>query len=82
MTDQNTVKGINSYFFDYICTQYFVLPGSIDPHLLVLLAYSLAMADCFPEELIKEIFTINFLGKLDSQLESKNYVIMIKSNVI
>uniref|UniRef100_A0A3B4B503 RAP domain-containing protein n=1 Tax=Periophthalmus magnuspinnatus TaxID=409849 RepID=A0A3B4B503_9GOBI len=41
-----------------------------DPHLLVLLAYSLAVADCFPEELIKEIFSIDFLGKLDSQLET------------
>ncbi|KAM4561495.1 FAST kinase domain-containing protein 1, mitochondrial [Fundulus diaphanus] len=43
---------------------------SFDPHLLVLLAYSLAVADRFPEELIKEIFSINFLGKLDCQLES------------
>lgn len=40
-----------------------------DPHLLVLLGYSLAVADCFPEEVIREIFSIDFLGKLDSQLE-------------
>lgn len=45
--------------------------GSFDPHLLVLLAYSLAVADCFPEELAREIFSIDFLGKLDSQLESE-----------
>ncbi|XP_069009880.1 FAST kinase domain-containing protein 1, mitochondrial [Embiotoca jacksoni] len=44
--------------------------SSFDPHLLVLLAYSLAVADCFPEELIREIFSIDFLGKLDSQLET------------
>uniref|UniRef100_A0A668AY29 FAST kinase domains 1 n=1 Tax=Myripristis murdjan TaxID=586833 RepID=A0A668AY29_9TELE len=43
---------------------------SFDPHLLVLLAYALAVADCFPEELVREIFNINFLGKLDSQLET------------
>ncbi|XP_019945164.2 FAST kinase domain-containing protein 1, mitochondrial [Paralichthys olivaceus] len=43
---------------------------SFDPHLLVLLAYSLALADRFPEELIREIFSIDFLGKLDSQLET------------
>lgn len=47
-----------------------VFLGSFDPHLLVLLAYSLALADCFPEVLVKEIFSIDFLGKLDSQLES------------
>uniref|UniRef100_A0AAV2JZY4 RAP domain-containing protein n=1 Tax=Knipowitschia caucasica TaxID=637954 RepID=A0AAV2JZY4_KNICA len=41
-----------------------------DPHLLVLLAYSLAVADCYPEEVIKDIFSIDFLGKLDSQLET------------
>lgn len=44
--------------------------GSFDPHLLVLLAYTLAVADCFPEELVREIFSIDFLGKLDTQLES------------
>ncbi|KAM9709415.1 FAST kinase domain-containing protein 1, mitochondrial isoform 1-T2 [Menidia menidia] len=43
---------------------------SFDPHLLVLMAYSLAVADRFPEELIREIFSIGFLGKLDSQLET------------
>ncbi|MEQ2250501.1 hypothetical protein ILYODFUR_001588 [Ilyodon furcidens] len=44
--------------------------SSFDPHLLVLMAYSLAVADRFPEELIREIFSIDFLGKLDCQLES------------
>lgn len=38
--------------------------------MLVLLAYSLAVADCFPEELVREIFSVDFLGKLDAQLES------------
>ncbi|XP_041933167.1 FAST kinase domain-containing protein 1, mitochondrial [Alosa sapidissima] len=44
--------------------------SSFDPHLLVLLAYALALADYFPEEVIKEIFTVDFLAKLDSQLET------------
>ncbi|XP_042281946.1 FAST kinase domain-containing protein 1, mitochondrial [Thunnus thynnus] len=44
--------------------------SSFDPHLLVLLAYTLAVADCFPEELVREIFSIDFLGKLDAQLET------------
>lgn len=48
-----------------------VFPGSFDPHVLVLLGYSFALADCFPEVLVKEIFSIDFLGRLDSQLESK-----------
>ncbi|XP_041857243.1 FAST kinase domain-containing protein 1, mitochondrial [Melanotaenia boesemani] len=43
---------------------------SFDPHLLVLFAYSLAVADHFPEELIREIFSIDFLGKLDCQIET------------
>lgn len=52
------------------CIQHFTPNISLfDPHLLVLLGYSLALADCFPEELVKEIFSIDFLGKLDSQLE-------------
>lgn len=36
----------------------------------MLLAYALAVADCFPEEFVREIFSIDFLGKLDAQLES------------
>ncbi|KAL2080977.1 hypothetical protein ACEWY4_022830 [Coilia grayii] len=44
--------------------------GSFDPHLLVLLAYALALADYFPEEVIREIFSVDFLAKLDSQLET------------
>lgn len=52
------------------CIQHFTPHISLfDPHLLVLLGYSLAVADCFPEEIIKNIFSIDFLGKLDSQLE-------------
>ncbi|XP_034429763.1 FAST kinase domain-containing protein 1, mitochondrial [Hippoglossus hippoglossus] len=54
-----------------VCIQRFTPHiSSFDPHLLVLLAYSLAVADSFPEELIREIFSIDFLGKLDSQLET------------
>ncbi|XP_040912391.1 FAST kinase domain-containing protein 1, mitochondrial [Toxotes jaculatrix] len=54
-----------------VCIQHFIPHiSSFEPHLLVLLAYSLAVADCFPEELVREIFSIDFLGKLDSQLET------------
>ncbi|XP_042349940.1 FAST kinase domain-containing protein 1, mitochondrial isoform X2 [Plectropomus leopardus] len=54
-----------------VCIQHFTPNIScFDPHLLVLLAYTLAVADCFPEELIREIFSIDFLGKLDAQLET------------
>ncbi|XP_040003717.1 FAST kinase domain-containing protein 1, mitochondrial isoform X2 [Xiphias gladius] len=54
-----------------VCIQHFTPHiSSFDPHLLVLLAYSLGVADCFPEELVREIFSIDFLGKLDSQLET------------
>ncbi|XP_026876898.2 FAST kinase domain-containing protein 1, mitochondrial isoform X1 [Electrophorus electricus] len=42
---------------------------SFEPHLLVLLAYALALVDCFPEEVIREVFSVDFLAKLDAQLE-------------
>ncbi len=38
--------------------------------MLVLLAYALALADYFPEEVVREIFNVEFLAKLDAQLES------------
>lgn len=61
------------------CIQHFTPHiSSFDPHLLVLLGYSLAVADCFPEELIKEIFSIDFLGKLDSQLEILPYALNMR----
>uniref|UniRef100_A0A1A8N915 FAST kinase domains 1 n=1 Tax=Nothobranchius pienaari TaxID=704102 RepID=A0A1A8N915_9TELE len=53
--------------------------SSFDPHLLVLLAYSLAVADHFPEELVREIFNIDFLGKLDCQLESMPDTINVRT---
>ncbi|XP_069791797.1 FAST kinase domain-containing protein 1, mitochondrial isoform X2 [Narcine bancroftii] len=44
--------------------------NSFDPHLLVLFGYSLALASYFPEDIIKTIFSIDFLVKLDSQLDT------------
>ncbi|KAL3056231.1 hypothetical protein OYC64_018842 [Pagothenia borchgrevinki] len=44
--------------------------SSFEPHMLVLLGYTLALADYFPEELVREIFSIEFLGKLDAELET------------
>lgn len=57
-------------FFD-ACIQH-ITPyiGSFDPHLLVLMAHALAMADYFPEEMIREIFSVDFLAKLDAHLET------------
>ncbi|XP_056435614.1 FAST kinase domain-containing protein 1, mitochondrial [Gadus chalcogrammus] len=43
---------------------------SFDPHMLVLLAYALVVADCFPEEVFREIFNVDFLAKLDAHLET------------
>ncbi|XP_069472265.1 FAST kinase domain-containing protein 1, mitochondrial isoform X2 [Ambystoma mexicanum] len=57
-------------FFE-TCIQHFTpYLSSFDPHLLVLLGYSLAVAEYFPEALTKEIFNIEFLAKLDAQLET------------
>ncbi|XP_071076769.1 FAST kinase domain-containing protein 1, mitochondrial isoform X4 [Desmodus rotundus] len=41
----------------------------LDPLMLVFLAFNLAIHEHFPEDLIKTIFNIKFLGRLDSQLE-------------
>ncbi|XP_075685529.1 FAST kinase domain-containing protein 1, mitochondrial-like isoform X2 [Rhinoderma darwinii] len=43
---------------------------SFSPHLLVLVGFTLAVAQYFPEELIKSIFHIGFLSKLDSELDT------------
>ncbi|KAM9665000.1 FAST kinase domain-containing protein 1, mitochondrial [Trichechus inunguis] len=52
------------------CIQHFNSYLSIwDPLILVFLSFSLAILGCFPEDLIKAIFNIKFLSKLDSQLE-------------
>lgn len=51
--------------------------GSIDPHMLVLLAYVLALTNRFPEPLIREIFKVDFLAKLDTQLESMCHYLML-----
>ncbi|XP_074550423.1 FAST kinase domain-containing protein 1, mitochondrial [Halichoeres trimaculatus] len=44
--------------------------GCLDPHMLVFLTYLFALADIFPEEFIQRIFNVDFLGKLDAQLET------------
>ncbi|XP_008836028.1 FAST kinase domain-containing protein 1, mitochondrial isoform X1 [Nannospalax galili] len=43
--------------------------GTLDPLKLVFLAFSFATIEYFPEDLLKKIFNIEFLAKLDSQLE-------------
>ncbi|KAI5628070.1 FAST kinase domain-containing protein 1, mitochondrial, partial [Silurus asotus] len=44
--------------------------GLFEPHMLVLLAYILALTNRFPEPLIREIFRVDFLARLDAQLET------------
>ncbi|EHB17915.1 FAST kinase domain-containing protein 1 [Heterocephalus glaber] len=44
--------------------------GTLDPHTLVFLGFSLATLEYFPEDLLKAIFNIQFLASLDSQLEN------------
>ncbi|KAK2849883.1 hypothetical protein Q7C36_008666 [Tachysurus vachellii] len=53
------------------CIHHFTPKISLfDPHMLVLLAYVLALNSRFPEPLIREIFRVDFLAKLDAQLET------------
>ncbi|XP_027276040.1 FAST kinase domain-containing protein 1, mitochondrial isoform X5 [Cricetulus griseus] len=42
--------------------------GTLDPITLVFLGFSLATLEYFPEDLLKKIFNIQFLARLDSQL--------------
>lgn len=49
--------------------------GVLDPLVLVFLGFSLATVEYFPEDLLKAIFNIKFLARLDSQLESMYYII-------
>nr|XP_056717361.1 FAST kinase domain-containing protein 1, mitochondrial [Euleptes europaea] len=44
--------------------------GCFEPHLLVLLGFALAIAEYFPENLATAIFNVDFLAKLDVQLET------------
>uniref|UniRef100_UPI0037E85AD9 FAST kinase domain-containing protein 1, mitochondrial n=1 Tax=Semicossyphus pulcher TaxID=241346 RepID=UPI0037E85AD9 len=55
--------------------------SSFDPHLLVLLAYALAVADTFPEELVRAIFSIDFLGKFDAQLETLPHALNMRTRL-
>ncbi|XP_048962200.1 FAST kinase domain-containing protein 1, mitochondrial isoform X3 [Canis lupus baileyi] len=43
--------------------------GGLEPPMLVFLGFSLAALGYFPEDLLKAIFNIKFLSKMDSQLE-------------
>lgn len=45
--------------------------GCFETHHLVLLGHVLAVAGYFPPALIKTIFNVSFLSKLDAQLEGK-----------
>ncbi|XP_073701230.1 FAST kinase domain-containing protein 1, mitochondrial [Garra rufa] len=56
-------------FFDACIRHFTPYISSFDPHLLVLLAYALALAGYFPEEVVREIFNVDFLAKLDAHLE-------------
>ncbi|XP_069838949.1 FAST kinase domain-containing protein 1, mitochondrial-like [Dendropsophus ebraccatus] len=57
-------------FFN-VCIQHILSNlNSFPPHLMVLVAFTLAVAQYFPAELIKFIFNIGFLSKLDSELDT------------
>lgn len=43
--------------------------GTLDPGTLVFLGFSMATLEYFPEDLLKKMFNIEFLARLDSQLE-------------
>ncbi|XP_077135093.1 FAST kinase domain-containing protein 1, mitochondrial-like [Ranitomeya variabilis] len=57
--------------FFTMCIQHILANlNSFPPHLLVLVGFTLAVAQYFPEDLIKAIFNIRFLTKLDSELDT------------
>lgn len=55
------------------CIQHFTPHiSSVDRYLLVKMAYTLAVANSFPEEVIREIFSVDFLSKLESKIKSQS----------
>ncbi len=73
------IKVSNLKYLKLNCNLFLLIQtGSFDPHLLVLLAYALALADYFPEEVVREIFNVDFLAKLDAHLESMSLCIHMK----
>ncbi|KAM4011740.1 FAST kinase domain-containing protein 1, mitochondrial-like, partial [Anomaloglossus baeobatrachus] len=57
-------------FFN-VCIQHMLANlNSFPPHLMVLVGFTLAVAQYFPADLIKAIFNIGFLTKLDSELDT------------
>ncbi|XP_061736055.1 FAST kinase domain-containing protein 1, mitochondrial [Nerophis ophidion] len=56
-------------FYDACIKRFTPHISSLDCHRLVLLASVLAVAGYFPEELVRHIFNIDFLGKLEAELE-------------
>ncbi|KAI9530151.1 hypothetical protein NQZ68_004168 [Dissostichus eleginoides] len=55
--------------------------SSFEPHMLVFLGHTLALADYFPEELVREIFSIEFLGKLDAKLETLSDALTMRTRL-
>ncbi|KAK5890260.1 hypothetical protein CesoFtcFv8_013796 [Champsocephalus esox] len=55
--------------------------STFEPHMLVLLGYTLALADYFPEALVREIFSIEFLGKLDAELENLSDALTMRTRL-
>ncbi|XP_044522454.1 FAST kinase domain-containing protein 1, mitochondrial [Gracilinanus agilis] len=52
------------------CIQHLTSHLSVfEPHILVFLGFTLALAEYFPEDLIRAVFNVEFLAKLDSQLQ-------------
>ena len=66
--------------YNFFLNLTFVL-GVLDPLMLVFLAFNLAIHEHFPEDLIKTIFNIKFLGRLDSQLE-RMYLHFVKLSFV
>nr|DBA19807.1 TPA: hypothetical protein GDO54_015583 [Pyxicephalus adspersus] len=60
-------------FFDACIQHVLKNMDSLSPHLMVLTTYSLSMAGYFPEELIKAIFSMDFLLRFDAQLDALNH---------
>ncbi|XP_035532546.1 FAST kinase domain-containing protein 1, mitochondrial [Morone saxatilis] len=52
-----------------------------DPHLLVYIVNLMANADYFPEELVRKIFSVDFLAKMDAQLETLSDVLNIRARI-
>ncbi|ETE62933.1 FAST kinase domain-containing protein 1, partial [Ophiophagus hannah] len=64
-------------FFDACINHISLHLEDYEPSLLILLGFALASSGYFPQKVIKAIFNIEFLSKVDAELQTQYYILKI-----